>query len=237
MYYGKAVFVIKKRKSIFGTIVYSWTVLLLTICLVLGFIYYKMQPVIIRFAESIAETVMLNSANEAIVSILDEHKFAYNDIAKLTRNNQGQVTSLEIDTYKVNYLKSHISNKISQIIANKERYTVAIPLGTFLGNSYTVGLGPEITFKMQMTSTAFVDFEHEFRGAGINQVLHRVVVNVRINGSLIVAGYKKCITTNTSAIAAQTVIVGAVPDNFTNVIEEETDNTAGLINDYGAIGD
>jgi hypothetical protein len=29
--------------------------------------------------------------------------------------------------------------------------------------------------------------------------------------------------------------VGAVPDSFTNVIEEESDNTAGLINDYGGI--
>ena len=86
-------------------------------------------------------------------------------------------------------------------------------------------------------AVAFVDFEHEFRSAGINQVLHRVVVNIKINGSLIVAGYKRTISTKTSAIASQTVIVGKIPQNFTNVIEEESDNTAGLINDYGAVGE
>ena len=29
-----------------------------------------MQPVIIRYAESIAETVMLNSANDAVINVL-----------------------------------------------------------------------------------------------------------------------------------------------------------------------
>ena len=203
----------------------------------MGYIYYKMQPIILRYAESVAETVMLNSANEAVVKILKEKGFDYNKIALLTQNDEGKIISLEIDTYKINYFKSAISNEISNIIANRERYTVSIPIGTFLSNTYTTGLGPDIDFKMQMTSTAFVDFENEFRSAGINQVLHRIMVKIKICGSLIVAGYKRSITVNTSAIAAQTVIVGNIPQNFTNVIENEDDNTAGLINDYGAIGE
>ena len=203
----------------------------------MGYIYYKMQPIILRYAESVAETVMLNSANEAVVKILKEKGFDYNKIALLTQNDEGKIISLEIDTYKINYFKSAISNEISNIIANRERYTVSIPIGTFLSNTYTTGLGPDIDFKMQMTSTAFVDFENEFRSAGINQVLHRIMVKIKICGSLIVAGYKRSITVNTSAIAAQTVIVGSIPQNFTNVIENEDDNTAGLINDYGAIGE
>ena len=196
-----------------------------------------MKPVILNYAVSVAETVMLNSANDAVVNILKEHQFDYTDIAVLSKNKEGEIESLQIDTYKINYFKSAISNEIAKIISDRERYTVSIPIGTFLANTFTSGFGPDLNFKMQMTSTAFVDFEHEFRAAGINQVLHRVIVNIRINGSLIIAGYKKGISVNTSAIAAQTVIVGKVPENFTNVIEEETDNTAGLINDYGAVGD
>ena len=194
-----------------------------------------MQPVIIRYAESVAETVMLNSANEAIVKILDNEDIDYNDIVILTTNSDGTVTSLETDVYKTNYLKSNISNEISKIIAERERYTVSIPLGTFLANTYTSGLGPDVNFKMQITTTAFVDFEDEFRSAGINQVLHSINVKIKINGSIIVAGYKKGINVSTTAMVAQTVIVGTVPDSFTNVIEEESDNTAGLINDYGGI--
>ena len=45
-------------------------------------------------------------------------------------------------------IKSKISNTISKIIANRERYTVSIPLGTFFANSYTTGFGPDIKFKI-----------------------------------------------------------------------------------------
>ena len=200
-----------------------------------GFLFYKMQPVIFRYAVSKAETIMLNSANEAIIDVLKENGISYEDIVNLSSNTDGYVTSLEIDVYEVNFLKSHISNKVSDLVDSREYYEVAIPVGTFLGNSFAAGFGPKIKFKMQLTSTAFVDFKHEFKSAGINQVLHIISVDIKINGSLVIAGYNKSIETKTSAIAAQTVIVGKSPDAFTNVIESEQDNTGGLINDYGAI--
>lgn len=226
---------LKQRKSNNYNILLRWLCVLLAFSCVLGYIYYKMQPVIIRYAESAAETVMLNSANEAIVNILKSKEIDYNDIISLSRNTDGLVTSLETNVYKTNYLKSNISNEISRIIENRERYTVSIPIGTFLANTYTSGLGPDLNFKMQITTTAFADFEDEFRAAGINQVLHSVKINIRISGSILVAGYRKHVNVSTTALVTQTVIVGFVPDAFTNVIEEESDNTAGLINDYGGI--
>jgi len=226
---------LKLKKSNYYNILLRWLCLLLAICCVLGYIYYKMQPVIIRYAESVAETVMLNSANEAIVNILNSENIDYNDIVTLAKNQYGTVTSLETDVYKTNYLKSYISNEISRIIENRERYTVSIPIGTFLANTYTSGLGPDLILKMQITTTAFADFEDEFHSAGINQTLHKINVKIKINGTILVAGYKKTISVSTTALVAQTVIVGCVPDAFTNVIEEESDNTAGLINDYGGI--
>ena len=194
-----------------------------------------MYPVVIRYAVSVAETIMLNAANDAIVQVLEENNVSYGDIVNLSNNNDGYVTSLEIEIYSVNSLKSKISSKTAENIENKEFYEVGIPIGTFLGNTYTAGFGPKVKFKMQLTSTAFVDFSHEFKAAGINQVLHIIMVNIDIRGSLVIAGYNKGINTKTSAIAAQTVIVGKSPDAFTNVVESEKDNTGGLINDYGAI--
>ena len=215
---------------------------LFLICLIfltvsLGVAFYKMHPVIMRYAVSNAETIMLNSANEAVLSVLKENNVSYSDIARLTTNDDGYVTSLEIDVYEVNRLKSNISNATASIIEDKEFYDLAIPIGTFFGNTYTAGLGPAVNFKMQLTTTAFVNFRHEFKSAGINQVLHIITVDIDIKGSLIITGYNKGISASTSAIAAQTVIVGKTPDAFTSVIESQTDNTGGLINDYGAIAE
>lgn len=210
---------------------------LICLILILGICFYKMYPVIIRYAVSVAETIMLNSANEAILEILEKNNVSYDDIVRLSNNSEGYVTSLEIDVYEINRLKSSISNETSRLVDQREYYDVSIPIGTFFGNTYTAGLGPKLNFKMQLTSTAFVNFSHEFKGAGINQVLHIINVDIDINGSLVISGYNKSISASTSAIAAQTVIVGKSPEAFTNVIESEKDNTGGLINDYGAIAE
>ncbi len=212
-------------------------IILIFAIIVLSVTYYLMQPVILKYATSVAETIMLNCANEAIVNVLSNGNITYKDIVLLTNNSEGYVTSLEIDVLQVNNLKSKISSEMARLIDMKERYDIGVPLGSFFGNSYTNGFGPDIVFKMQITTTCFVDFSHEFRAAGINQVLHIVNVNIDIKGNFVIIGYDKNINVSTTAIAAQTVIVGKTPDAFTNVIESNTDNTGGLINDYGAIAE
>ncbi len=211
--------------------------IILIIAVAFSVMAIKMHPVIVTHAVSVAETIMLNSANDAVIEILEAENISYEDIVNLSYNEDGYVTSLETDIYKVNFLKSRISNQISEIIAGREKYDFSIPIGSFLNNDFTNGFGPDLKFKMQVTTTAFVNFTNEFKAAGINQVLHIINVDIKIRGSLVISGYRKGIETKTSAIAAQTVIVGKTPDAFTNVVESEKDNTGGLINDYGAIAD
>ena len=204
---------------------------LLLLLLISALCFYKMRPVIIRYAVSVAETKFLDSANEAVL----EENVSYNDIAELSRGEDGQVTSVVTDVVKINNLKSLIAKRLSEIIDSKEYYDLYIPVGTFFSNNYTSGFGPKLHFKMQLTGTAFVNFSHEFKSAGINQVLHVVMIDMDISGSLVTAGYADPINVSTSAMAMQSLIVGATPEAFTQVIEEEGDNTAGLINDYGAV--
>ncbi len=228
---------IKKRRRRTGEryTLLKVTAVLLIISVLLTVCFYKMRPLIITYAESAAETIILKSANDAILEVLSEQNVSYGDMVSLSRDETGQVTSLETDIVKINMLKSLVANRVSDIITEKEYYDLQIPIGTFLSNVYTNGLGPELNFKMQLTATARVNFSHDFKSAGINQVLHIITVDMDIRGSLIVAGYKDGLSVSTSAMAAQTVIVGVTPDAFTQVIESETDNTAGLINDYGAV--
>lgn len=207
---------------------------LIAVIIILSVTYYLMQPIILKYAVSVAETIALKSANEAIVDVLNSNQVSYGDIVTLTQNDDGYVTSLEINVLQINNLKSKISSRMAKIIAEEERYELSIPLGSFFGNSYTNGIGPDIKFNMQITTTCFVNFSHEFKSAGINQVLHIVNVNIDVKGNFVIIGYNRGISASTSAIAAQTVIVGKTPDAFTSVIESPTDNTGGLINDYGA---
>lgn len=225
----------KRRRYGENAFLIKITAVLLVLSVLITVCFYKMRPVILRYAESAAETLLLDASNKAILDILNEQNVSYNDIVTLSREESGRVTSLETDIVKINSLKSLISNRLSEIIAGKEYYDLYIPLGTFFSSVYTSGYGPKMHFKMQLTATARVNFSHEFKSAGINQVLHIVMVDMNISGSLVIMGYSGGISVSNSAMAAQTIIVGTTPDAFTNVIESEQDNTAGLINDYGAL--
>lgn len=211
----------------------------LTFILLLGIIlsalsYFKFKPLVYTAAQKRAEIILLNATNEAVLNVLQQNNISYENIAKLSRDSDGRVTSLEIDTVKINFLKSKIAFEIPDILSKREYYDVKIPIGTFLGSEYTNGIGPRIKFNMQLAPAVLVDFEHEFIDAGINQVLHRIVIRIRINCSIIMIGASENFSVSTAAIAAQTVIVGSAPDAFTEVIETPDDKTAGIINDYGA---
>lgn len=225
----------KRRRRCENAFLIKTAAVLLAVAVLLSVVFYKMRPVILRHAESAAETLLLDASNKAILDILSEQNVSYNDIVTLSREESGRVTSLETDIVKINSLKSLISNRLSGIISENEYYDLYIPLGTFFSSTYTSGYGPKIHFKMQLTATARVNFSHEFKAAGINQVLHIVMVDMDISGSLVITGYNGGISVKNQAMAAQTIIVGTTPDAFTNVIESEQDNTAGLINDYGAV--
>ena len=206
------------------------------LCLICFFCFYfqRIRPLVIRCAVSYAESMFLRSADRAVVQILSEENIGYADIVRLSRNADGAVTSVETDIVKIDTLKCRISDALSQMIAGQEYYEVAIPLGALFSKTLIDGWGPKIRFKMQLTATARVNFSHEFKSEGINQVLHLVMVDMDVSGSLVVLGHNRGLDASTSVFAAQTLIVGNVPGAFTEVNQGMTQDTAGTINDYGA---
>lgn len=195
------------------------------------------RKVISNYAKNQATTLLFGNANKAVSNYLAECSITYSDIVKLSRNSNNDISSLEIDIVKINELKSRVTALISESMSSGERYTISVPFGTLFGNEYTLGLGPEIKFRMQMVASVVTDFESNFYAAGINQVLHQILITVKIDGNLIIPWCQTPFHTETSIIAAQTVLVGVTPEAYTNVIENYNrgeDGLAGDIFDYEA---
>lgn len=202
---------------------------------VLLFLYcQRIRPLILRCAVSKAESMFLAAADRAVVQILSEENIRYEDIVLLSLNTEGAVTSVQTDIVKINTLKSRISDTLARLIEEKEFYDVEIPLGSFIFPTLTDAWGPRLRFRMQLTATARVNFSHEFKSEGINQVLHCVMVDMDVGGSLIVLGHSRSLCAATSVFAAQTLIVGSVPGAFTEVNQGAAQDIAGTLNDYGA---
>lgn len=224
------------RKRHTFSVAKRWFVVLLCLCFILACCFISVKPFVFTYAKSEAETIILNAANQAVLNILDENNISYSDISNVSRDAEGIITGIEIDVEKVNRLKSEISGELSKIVSANNKYDLYIPIGTLFGNEYTTGYGPKIKFKMQLTETAILDFESKFEAAGINNVLHQIIIKIDVKASVLMMGVTEGFSVSTTAIAAQTVIAGTVPDSFTNVIEYPNNDLADEVFNFGDLG-
>ena len=226
----------KRLKKQTVTLIKRW--MLVIFCLVLAFIIcvISVKPFVFTYAKSEAETIILNAANEAVLNVLNKNDIKYSDIAVISRDESGAITGIEIAIEKVNLLKSSLSNEISRIVSANNKYDLNIPIGSLFGSEYTTGYGPKIKIKMQLTETAILDFESRFESAGINNVLHQIIIKIDVNVSILMMGCTDSFSVSTTAIAAQTIISGEVPDSFTNVIEQPNNDLADEVFNFGDLG-
>lgn len=225
----------KRQKRVRKQKIFLISLCFLLLLILLLFITDKrLRTLLNEYSISRAEVFLLETTDNAVIKILKEENIDYNSIVKLGNNENGEIRSLEIDTVKVNMLKSKITSTVGEMLKKNEEFVLSIPIGTIIGNEYTVGRGPEIKFKMKLSSTAKTNFTSQFTGAGINQVLHRIVITVDYQGYILIPWYRSSFSQNTNYIAAETVIVGIVPDAFTNVIEGNPQEIVSDIFDYSA---
>ncbi|MBQ2933545.1 MAG: hypothetical protein IJE02_02900 [Clostridia bacterium] len=224
----------QKRRAFF--IAKRWILLCLCLCLIFVMCFFSVKPFVFTYAKSEAETIILNAANRAILNVLEKNNISYTTLSNVSRDGAGVITGIEIDIEKVNRLKSEISNELAKIVAQNNKYELNIPVGTLIGNEYTTGYGPKIKFKMQLTETAIVDFDSRFEAAGINNVLHQIIITINVRASVLMMGCTDGFGVSTTALAAQTVIAGVVPDSFTNVIEYPNNDLADEVFNFGDLG-
>ncbi|MCC8161244.1 MAG: sporulation protein YunB [Oscillospiraceae bacterium] len=190
-------------------------VILPIICVILMFfiIIYRLQPTFIAYADTYANNLANRVVNDAVSEIFSNGD--YGNLADYKGNSAG-VTAIETDTVKINKLKAEINRAIQDNIKNSQSETIYIPLGSATNFYFLAGLGPKIPVKIYPISIVNSDFNEEFSSAGINQVRHKLYLDVSIEMSFIGIAFAKTETVNTSALLIETIIVGDTPEYYGN---------------------
>ncbi len=193
----------------------------------------RIRPIIEKTAVYQSKVLATRIINDAVYSQLDDDDFNYNSLVTLSYNNENEVTSVESNMVNINKLKAKINNSVNNELKNIDSHDLSLPLGTISGVSSFYNQGPLIPVKVQPEGYVETALISSFKSAGINQTLHRILVNIKVDISAIIPGYTASGTINTDFVIAETVIVGNVPEAYTHVISGDED-TIGDINDYGA---
>lgn len=93
---------------------------------------------------------------------------------------------------------------------------VSVPLGSLLPGVLFSGRGPSVSAQVMTVGNISAGFDNEFTAQGINQTLHRVVLTVTAELSLLLPGGVCTYTDETKMVLAETVLLGQVPESYSN---------------------
>ncbi len=187
-------------------------------------------PIAQAYAENRAKTYAVGLINQAVQDVLADQAVTYDTLVQHEELSDGRVTSVEADSIAIDGIKTAVVQQV-QILSEEETEVLKIPLGTLTDIPYFIGWGPNISVKMRFSPYVTADITSEFQSAGINQTLHQMMLHVSAEVYMLLPGEKHTAQVDTDFCLAETVLVGEVPDAYTNVKDGELANN---IADYGA---
>ena len=175
-----------------------------------------MRPAFAALAENRAKELAVRTINEAISQKFSQ-EMKYSDIVEFERTDDNKINAVKSNLAGVNKLKSDLSLDILQKISALNQDQLKVPLGSLMGNDIFAGCGPELSFQVKPYGNVVTDIQTNFTEAGINQTKCDVTVSVKADMSILMPTMNKKSTVETTVPIIQTVIVGDIPQSYTNV--------------------
>ena len=200
-------------------------ILLLTVCFFIAgcialllMINDNMRPALTAIAEARITALAVSAMNDAIMERMDDNSYT----SLITAYDNGEkVYMIQADTRQMNMLASDCCAAAQTRIAAMGEQGVSVPLGTVSGITYLSGRGPGIRVMFTPVGSVESDFDSELVSSGINQSLYRVNIRLTSTIRLIMPGVSHSIEVSAKAAIAESIIVGEVPQVYTNVADEE----------------
>lgn len=180
------------------------------------FLHFKFRPVIKAISVSKAKVISTEAVNEAILQELSENKEAYNQIVKLEKLENGELTAILSDMEKVNKLKSRVGMIIQNKFLSLKDRKISVALGTLSGIEMFNGLGPSVPMKISVSGNVSIDFKTSFSGAGINQTIYQIYLYIRTRICVMVPGCSCCEDFESSFLVSEIVVLGNVPKVYSS---------------------
>ena len=193
----------------------------------------RVRPIIEKTAAYQSKLLATRIINDAVYSELEDESVVYGDLVTIIYNSDNSISSIQSNMVNINRIKASITKSVNDKLSCLDEHDLSISLGTVSGFEMFYNQGPLIPIKVQPEGYVEATLISSFESTGINQTLHRIIVEIKTEISAIIPGYTSSATVETQFVMAETVIVGNVPGTYTHVISGSEDLIS-QINDYGA---
>ncbi len=181
--------------------------------LVIIYIIYYVNPKILYASEAEIKSLAITEINKSVkmVTILPN---LYNDLIKISYNNDGDINLISTNSFAVNQLSTAIIDKTQQSLKALGEQGIKINLGNFTGIAFLSNLGPRVTIKMTPIGATTTKIYSTFAEKGINQTLHELFLKINVDIKVILPIRSLNIKLQSEILIAENVIVGKVPSAY-----------------------
>ena len=194
-------------------------ILIITGILTVVFFYSfsaHLRPRILSVSQRFVKNEVSMIIDEEVKNLMLEEFLSYDKITFITRDSEGKVTSVSINSVLVNNFANELDIKIGDRVESAETIRNDIYLSGLIGSDLFAGIGPKIPIRFQPVSVTHADISHSFEEAGINQTIHTIRLSVSIDIEILLPLAHSTITVVSEMPIAQTLIIGNVPKTYFN---------------------
>lgn len=210
------------------------TFLLLGILLLLIIADGVIRSVISNYPMNISTGIITKMMDTAMNTTLSDANISPSAVDNVIYDKNGKILSIETDTTKLIKIKTEFTKAFNSLLKEHGNIVeICVPIGTLIGHEYTIGRGPKVSFKLQFACTVNTELKSYFSDAGVNNTLHTMELQVTNHIYVIIPWGHNSQTVSTKYIVSETVIVGDVPEAFTNINGADDEITDDIV-DHGA---
>ena len=211
--------IVSRKKRFLRTVLFLIVLLIVLLSLSVALLSVNMRPAMAALAIARIRSVAARAMNDSILeSMGDETNYAR--LIQVHESSE-RVYMLQANTHKMNILAADCAEAAQERIAQMGDQGISIPIGTITGISFLAGKGPSLKVTFSPAGSVQSEFNSEFVSSGINQTLYRVNLLLTASVRLVMPGVSETIFVRAEAAIAESIIVGDVPEVYTNVASEE----------------
>lgn len=210
---------------------FSGMILIALLCFGIHLYTNVFRPALKQLGTAQASRIGQEVIHSAVEEIFGRDNLYDIQLMSLEKSEDGQIAAVFPNLFAINRLKSEIALLIQKKLTDVENAVVSIPLGNLTGIDLLSGFGPRLSVHLLPYGKALVDVESYFSDAGINQTRHQLLLSVSLELSLLLPDHQSCQTQLAATVPlTETVVVGSVPNSYTNLETEREQVKDDLLN-------
>jgi len=167
-----------------------------------------------------AEAVVARTVTRAVAEQFEEQD-EKTELFKISRGEDGIMEVVQADSVAINRLMTQLSLHLQEYFKTMKKEEFEVPVGTLLGSKILSQTGPSIDVALLPLSVSSMDFQTEFEEQGINQTKYKIYLVIHCRVRIIAPFSSETLSTTSTVLIAEAVILGRVPDSYVEVPEED----------------